>query len=67
MIFEGASSDMIGTLEAAVVHPGRSWAEKCKGKTPTRESLLKGIEAFLSKVGESTSLPMDPSGGDAFA
>ena len=101
MIFEGASSDMIGTLEAAVikwkkplwnsyldgfgnhdpgrgryeqaksdwdvVHPGRLWAEKCKGKTPTRESLLKGIEAFLSKVGESTSLPMDPSGGDAFA
>ena len=31
-----------------------------KGKTPTRESLLKGIGAFLSKIGESTSLPMDP-------
>lgn len=101
MIFEGASSDMIGTLEAAVikwkkplwnsyldgfgnhdpgngryeqsksgwdvVHPGRPWAEKCKGKTPTRESLLKGIESFLAKVSESTSQPMDPSGGDAFS
>ena len=42
MIFEGSSSDMIG-------------------------SLLKGIEGFLAKVGESTSSPMDPSGGEAFS
>lgn len=101
MIFEGSSSDMIGSLEAAlikwkkplwnsyldgfgnhdpgsgryeqaksdwdVVHPGRIWANKCKGKTPARQSLLKGIEGFLAKVGESTSLPMDPSGGEAFS
>lgn len=101
VIFDGSSSDMIGTLEAALikwkkplwnsyldgfgnhdpgkgryeqaksgwdlVHPGRSWAEKCKGKTPTKKALLKGIEAFLAKVGESTSLSMDPSGGEAFS
>lgn len=100
MIFEGASSDMIGTLEASVikwkrpiwnsfldgfgnhdpgkgryeqaksdwdvVHPGRSWAVKCKGKTPTRASLLRGIETFLSNVGQSSSGPMDPSGGSDF-
>ncbi len=100
MIFDGPSSDMIGTLEASVikwkkplwnsfldgfgnhdpgkgryeqsksdwdvVHPGRTWANKCKGKTPTRESLLSGIETFLSKIGQSKSLPMDPSGGSAF-
>ena len=100
MIFHGASSDMIGTLEAAlikwkkplwnsyldgfgnhdpgkgryeqsksdwdVVHPGRSWANKCKGRTPTRGSLVKSIEAFLANIGITTSLPMDPSGGDAF-
>lgn len=100
MIFEGASSDMIGTLEAAVIkwkrpiwnsfldgfgnhdpgkgryeqarsewdviHPGRSWAEKCKGKTRIRDTILKGIETFLSKVGEISSQPMDPSGGAAF-
>ncbi len=100
MIFDGPSSDMIGTLEAAVikwkkplwnsyldgfgnhdpgkgryeqsksdwdvVHPGRSWANKCKGKTPTRESLLAGIEKFLSKVGDSKSTLLDPSSGAAF-
>jgi len=85
MIFEGSSSDMIGTLEAAlikwkrplwnshldgfgnhtpgagrfdqaksdwdVVHPGRPWAKKCKGKTPSRETLIAGIEAYLRTVG----------------
>ena len=84
MIFEGPSSDMIGTLEASiikwkrplwnsfldgfgnhdpgkgryqqaksdwdVVHPGRAWAKKCEGKTPTKKSLLKGIEEFLAHV-----------------
>ena len=93
MIFDGTSSDMIGTLEAAVikwkkplwnsyldgfgnhdpgkgryeqsksdwdvVHPGRTWANKCHGKTPTRESLLAGIEAFLSRVGQSNRFPLD--------
>lgn len=100
MIFEGPSSDMIGTLEAAVikwkrplwnsfldgfgnhdpgsgryeqaksdwdvVHPGRPWAAKCKGKTPSRESLLKGIKDFLDGVGESGSIANDPTGGSAF-
>lgn len=100
MIFEGASSDMIGTLEAAlikwkkplwnsfldgfgnhdpgkgryeqaksdwdVVHTGRPWAKKCKGKTPTKRFLLKGIEEFLAKVGEPSSVAKDPSGGNAF-
>jgi len=100
MIFEGASSDMIGTLEAAVikwkrpiwnscldgfgnhdpgkgrykqaksdwdvVHPGRPWAVKCKGKTPSRASLLKGIENFWARVGQTSSGAMDPSGGTDF-
>jgi hypothetical protein len=101
MIFEGASSDMIGTIEASVikwkkplwntfldgfgnhdpgkgryqqaksdwdvVHVGRSWAKKCKGKTPSRLDLLKGIENFLTQIGAVDSLPMDPSGGGAFS
>ncbi len=100
MIFEGTSSDMIGTLEASVikwkkplwntfldgfgnhdpgkgryeqaksewdvVHPGRPWAKKCKGKSKSRTILLKGIETFLGEISASDSLPMDPSGGGAF-
>lgn len=100
MIFEGASSDMIGTLEAAVikwkkplwnsyldgfgnhdpgkgryeqaksewdvVHPGRLWAEKCKGKTRSKETILSGIKDFLDKVGGSTDVGADPAGGNAF-
>ena len=100
MIFEGASSDMIGTLEASVikwkrplwnsfldgfgnhdpgkgryqqaksdwdvVHPGRAWAKKCKGKTPSRGNILKGILNFFDKLAIADGLPMDPSGGDAF-
>jgi hypothetical protein len=100
MIFEGSSSDMIGTLEAAVIkwkrplwntlldgfgnhdpgkgryqqaksdwdvlHPGRSWAKKCLGKTPTRKAILSRIEKFLSEIVESDSTPHDPSGGDDF-
>ncbi len=94
MILEGASSDMIGTLEAAVikwkkplwnsfldgfgnhdpgkgryeqaksnwdvVHPGRKWADRCNGKTPSRESILAGIETFLSKVGQANSFVDGP-------
>jgi len=101
MIFEGPSSDMIGTLEASiikwkrplwnsyldgfgnhtpgsgrfeqapsewdVVHPGRPWAEKCKGKTRQRQSILAGIEEYLTEVGNISSSPMDPSGGTAFS
>lgn len=100
MIFEGASSDMSGTLEASVikwkrplwssyldgfgnhtpgigcfeqspsewdvVHPGWPWAVKCKGKTPSRASLLRGIENFLTRVGQTSSVAMDPSGGTDF-
>ena len=100
MIFEGASSDMIGTLEASVIkwkkplwntyldgfgnhdpgkgryqqaksdwdviHPGRPWAKKCKGKTTSRDQLLKGVEDFLHQLGAADGTPMDPSGGAAF-
>lgn len=101
MIFEGTSSDMIGTFEAAVikwkrplwnsfldgfgnhtpgsgrfeqapsewdvVHPGRAWAKKCKGKTRPRQLIIAGIEEFLAKVGSVSGTPMDPSGGNAFS
>jgi len=100
MIFEGASSDMIGNLEAAVikwkkplwnsyldgfgnhdpgkgryeqaksewdvVHPGRIWVDKCKGKTRSKDTILSGIKAFLDKVGRSTDVGADPAGGNAF-
>jgi hypothetical protein len=100
MIFEGSSSDMIGTLEASVikwkkplwntyldgfgnhdpgkgryeqaksewdvVHPGRPWAVKCKGKTRSRKSIVSGVEWFLSTIVQADSLPMNPSGGEAF-
>ena len=86
MIFEDSSSDMIGTIEAAlikwktplwnslldgfgnhdpgngryeqaksdwdVVHPGRLWANKCKGKTPTQKEIVARIESQLMKLGE---------------
>ena len=101
MIFEGASSDMIGTFEASiikwkkplwnsyldgfgnhdpgkgryeqaqsewdVVHPGRSWTTKCKGKTRTRELIVSGTQKFLTEVGNTAGSPMDPSGGTAFS
>lgn len=101
IIFEGASSDMIGSIEAALIkwkkplwnshldgfgnhdpgkgryeqaksgwdvaHPGRAFADKCKGKSPNRDTILKGIEKFLAQISESTSMTMDPGGGDAFA
>lgn len=100
MIFAGPSSDMIGSIEAAmikwkkplwnshldgfgnhdpgkgryeqaksdwdVVHPGRTWAEKCKGKSSDRDRLLLGIEVFLKKVGDPSSGTTDPSGKAAF-
>lgn len=100
MIFEGASSDMIGTLEAAVikwkrplwnsfldgfgnhdpgkgryeqaksewdvVHPGRPWADKCKGTTRKPATIRAGIKDFLANVGGSADIGTDPSGGNAF-
>lgn len=86
MIFEDSSSDMIGTVEAAlikwktplwnscldgfgnhdpgkgryeqaksdwdVVHPGRPWATKCKGKTRKLKEIVAGIEQHLVTLSE---------------
>ncbi len=38
-----------------VVHPGRSWADKCKGKTPSRKEIVAGVDAFLSRLGKPAS------------
>jgi len=84
MILEGKESDLIGTVEAALIrkyqpiwntlidgfgnhdpgkgryeqaksdwdvcHPGRAWAEKCKGVATNRDTLCRSIESFLSSV-----------------
>ncbi len=84
MICEHAASEMIGTVEAAlikwsrplwnsqldgfgnhdpgkgryeqaksdwdVIHPGRYWADKCKGVTTPKASIIAGIEAHLSSL-----------------
>ncbi len=50
-----------------VVHPGRPWAEKCKGKTRSRQTIAKGIKTFLAEVENTDSSPMNPSGGSAFS
>lgn len=85
VIFEDEGSDMIGTIEAAliklnkplwntsvdgfgnhdpgngryqqarsdwdVVHPGRKWAEKCKGIPATEREILAIIEKHLKTLG----------------
>jgi hypothetical protein len=85
IIFEGAGSDMIGTIEAAliklnrplwnvsmdgfgnhdpgkgryeqaksdwdVIHPGRSWAEKCNGIHRNESIILSNIERHLKNLG----------------
>jgi hypothetical protein len=85
VIFEEESSDMISTIEAAliklnrpvwnvavdgfgnhtpgngrfeqaksdwdVIHRGRSWAEKCKGKPKRRATILANIKTHLSSLG----------------
>jgi Eco29kI restriction endonuclease len=85
VIFEGDASDMIGTIEAAliklhrplwnttldgfgnhdpgkgryqqarsdwdVLHPGRTWAEKCQGIANDRETILGRIKTHLSRLG----------------
>jgi hypothetical protein len=84
VIFEDAGSDMIGTIEAAliklhrplwnmsldgfgnhdpgsgrydqaisdwdVVHPGRSWTPKCKGKAKAIKTVMTGIERHLKSL-----------------
>lgn len=86
VIFEDAGSDMIGTIEAAliklnnplwnttvdgfgnhdpgsgryqqaksdwdVIHPGRKWADKCKGKPNAKKHILKTIFSRLNKLGK---------------
>lgn len=84
VIFEDAASDMISTIEAAliklnlplwnmsvdgfgnhdpgsgryeqarsdwdVIHPGRQWAEKCKGLNKSEHSILSAIDAHFKKL-----------------
>ena len=85
VIFESAGSDMIGTIEAAliklnrplwntvvdgfgnhtpgkgrfeqsksqwdVLHPGRAWADRCKGVAPKKEQVLRQIAAHMANLG----------------
>ncbi len=85
VIFEGEASDMIGTIEAAliklnmplwntvvdgfgnhdpgkgryeqaksdwdVLHPGRTWAEKCKGIHASESDILTKIGVHLQQLG----------------
>jgi len=50
--FEQAKSDW------DVIHPGRVWAERCKGKASLREDVFNRIDAYMKNVGE---LPDNPS------
>lgn len=84
VIFENSSSDMISTVEAAliklnrplwntaldgfgnhtpgagrfeqaksgwdVIHPGRAWAEKCKGKSKSEAVILANIEKHFQVI-----------------
>jgi hypothetical protein len=84
VIFEDASSDMIGSIEAAlikinmplwntavdgfgnhdpgsgryeqaksdwdVIHPGRSWAEKCNGAHNDKSAILLGIKNHFKNI-----------------
>ena len=86
IIFEKGGSDMISTIEAAliklnrplwnsivdgfgnhtpgagrleqaksdwdVIHPGRAWAEKCKGVAKNKESIIKYIEQHFKEMGK---------------
>jgi hypothetical protein len=88
VIFEGEGSDMISTVEAAlikitqplwntvvdgfgnhdpgsgryeqarsdwdVLHHGRSWAVKCKGKSSSRTEIENKIKLHFSALGGST-------------
>ena len=85
VIFEDAGSDMIGTIEAAlikmnrplwniavdgfgnhdpgsgryeqaksdwdVIHAGRNWAEKCKGRCSTVQAVSRNIKEHLDSIG----------------
>jgi hypothetical protein len=89
VIFEGEGSDMIGTVEAAVIkitqplwntvvdgfgnhdpgsgryeqarsdwdvlHNGRLWADKCKGKPSRSSEIQNKIEQHFSVLGGSAS------------
>ncbi|WMP15970.1 Eco29kI family restriction endonuclease [Thiothrix lacustris] len=85
VLFEGEASDMIGTIEAAliklnmplwntvvdgfgnhdpgkgryeqaksdwdVIHPGRAWAEKCKGTHSGAVAIVARVDAHLNQLG----------------
>lgn len=89
VIFEGESSDMISTVEAAliklthplwnvtvdgfgnhdpgkgryeqarsdwdVIHPGRPWADKCKGISAEPSQIIAAINAHLNTLGTTKS------------
>lgn len=88
VIFEGEASDMISTIEAAliklnmplwntvvdgfgnhdpgkgryeqaksdwdVIHPGRAWAEKCKGTHSSDTSIFARVNIHLNQLGSQT-------------
>jgi Eco29kI restriction endonuclease len=88
VIFEDEGSDMIGTIEAAliklnqplwnvavdgfgnhdpgsgryeqaksgwdVIHPGRAWAERCKGIHKDESTIVANIERHLKSIGRSS-------------
>ncbi|NCB47077.1 Eco29kI family restriction endonuclease, partial [bacterium] len=33
-----------------LIHPGRTWADKCKGKTSQKKQVLKNIKLHLEKL-----------------
>jgi hypothetical protein len=35
-----------------IIHLGRKWADKCKGKSSVKKDILKAISSHLSKLGE---------------
>lgn len=88
VIFEGEASDMIGTIEAAliklnrplwntvvdgfgnhdpgkgryeqaksdwdVIHPGRTWAEKCKGAHSSATTIFARVNVHLNQLGSQS-------------
>lgn len=48
----------VGRFEQAksgwdVLHPGRKWAERCKGKAPAYQDLVARIEAYTQKISKN--------------
>jgi hypothetical protein len=34
-----------------VLHPGRAWADKCKGPAPTYDDMVKKINEYVQRIG----------------